>query len=57
MKKFFIIMLSLFAAILTLPSQAAQKTDKSLYERLSGVFAIVAFAAHKNEVTAGYKTK
>ena len=46
MKKFLIAPLSLFIA-LTLPLQAvAQKTEKSLYERLGGVFAIATVVDH-----------
>jgi hemoglobin len=50
MKKFAIAILSLF--IVTLPLQAAaqsgksEKTEKSLYERLGGVFAIAAVVDH-----------
>ena len=44
MKKFLIVILSLF--IVALPLQAAQKTEKSLYERLGGVFAIAAVVDH-----------
>jgi hypothetical protein len=104
MRKFFILLLSLLPVALALPLQAAPESEKSLYERLGGVFAIAAvvnhfsdavvanpivgkssknpalrewhtkssldfakvparekgevlaaFAAHKNEVTAGYK--
>ena len=46
MKKFLIAMLSLFFMTLTLPLQAAPKADKSLYERLGGVFAIAAVVDH-----------
>ena len=46
MKKFLIAILSLFAVALTLPLQAATKGDKSLYERLGGVFAIAAVVDH-----------
>ena len=44
MKKFLIAILPLF--ILALPLQAAAKTEKSLYERLGGVFAIAAVVNH-----------
>ena len=46
MKKFSIAILFLFAAALTLPLQAAPKSEKSLYERLGGVFAIAAVVDH-----------
>ena len=46
MKKFLIAIVSLFALALTLPLQAAPKTEKSLYERLGGVFAIAAVVDH-----------
>jgi len=46
MKKFSIAILSLFIAALTLPLQAAPKGEKSLYERLGGVFAIAAVVDH-----------
>lgn len=45
MKKL-IAILSLFAMALTLPLQAAAQTEKSLYERLGGVFAIAAVVDH-----------
>ncbi len=44
MKKLLIAILSLF--IVALPLQAAPKTEKSLYERLGGVFAIAAVVDH-----------
>ena len=44
MKKFLIAILSLF--IMALPLQAAPKGEKSLYERLGGVFAIAAVVDH-----------
>ena len=44
MKKFLIALLSLF--IVALPLQAAPKPEKSLYERLGGVFAIAAVVDH-----------
>jgi hemoglobin len=46
MKKFLIVILSLLIATLTLPLQAQPKSDKSLYERLGGVFAIAAVVDH-----------
>ncbi len=46
MKKFLIALLSLFIVALTLPLQADPKTEKSLYERLGGVFAIAAVIDH-----------
>ena len=46
MKKFLIAILSLCAVALTLPLQAASDTEKSLYERLGGVFAIAAVVDH-----------
>src|SRR4030095_13391581 len=46
MKRFLIATLSLFAVALTLPLQAAPETEKSLYERLGGVFAIAAVIDH-----------
>src|SRR6185369_13859913 len=46
MKKLAIAILSLFVAVLTLPLQAAPKAEKSLYERLGGVFAIAAVVDH-----------
>ena len=45
-KKFLIAILSLLIATLTLPLQAQPKSDKSLYERLGGVFAIAAVVDH-----------
>ena len=44
MKKLVIAILSLF--IVALPLQAALETEKSLYERLGGVFAIAAVVDH-----------
>jgi hemoglobin len=44
--KSLIAMLSLFTVALALPLQAAPKTEKSLYERLGGVFAIAALVDH-----------
>ena len=44
MKKFLIAILSLFTV--ALPLQAAPDTEKSLYERLGGVFAIAAVVDH-----------
>ena len=47
MKKFVIAILSLFIVVLALPLQAApKKNEKSLYERLGGVFAIAAVVDH-----------
>ena len=46
MKKLLIAILSLFAITMTLPLQAATKGDKSLYERLGGVFAIAMVVDH-----------
>ena len=46
MKKFLIVILSVFVVALTLPLQAAPKTEESLYERLGGVFAIAAVVDH-----------
>lgn len=46
MKKFLIAIISLFTMILTSPLQAAPETEKSLYERLGGVFAIAAVIDH-----------
>ena len=46
MKKFMIAILSLLTVALALPLQAAPKTEKSLYERLGGVFAIAAVVDH-----------
>ena len=47
MKKFSIAILSLFIVALALPLQAQpKKGDKSLYERLGGVFAIAAVVDH-----------
>lgn len=44
--KSLIAILSLFALTLALPLQAAEDTEKSLYERLGGVFAIAAVVDH-----------
>src|SRR5688572_10332229 len=46
MWKFFIALLTLFTATLALPSQAAPEAEKSLYERLGGVFAMAAVVDH-----------
>ncbi len=46
MKKFLIAIVSLFMVALALPLQAAPETEKSLYERLGGVFAIAAVVDH-----------
>ena len=46
MKKFLMAILSLVIVALTLPLQAAPKAEKSLYERLGGVFAIAAVIDH-----------
>ena len=46
MKKFLITVLSIFTWTLALPLQAATEAEKSLYERLGGVFAIAAVIDH-----------
>jgi hemoglobin len=46
MKKFLVTLLFLFTSALTLPLQAAPKNEKSLYERLGGVFAIAMVVDH-----------
>jgi hemoglobin len=46
MKKFLVPLLSLFAVALTQPLQAAPEAEKSLYERLGGVFAIASVVDH-----------
>jgi len=46
MKKSFITLLSLFTVALTQPLQAAPEAEKSLYERLGGVFAIASVVDH-----------
>ncbi len=46
MKKLLIAILCLTTMALTLPLQAATKAEKSLYERLGGVFAIAAVVDH-----------
>jgi len=46
MKKLLIAALSLTIMTVTLPLQAAPTSDKSLYERLGGVFAIAAVVDH-----------
>ena len=46
MKKFFIAIISLFTMVLTSPLHAAPETEKSLYERLGGVFAVAAVVDH-----------
>jgi len=46
MKKLLITLLALFAAALALPLQAAPEAEKSLYERLGGVFAIASVVDH-----------
>ena len=46
MKKVFVAILSVFILVLTLPVQAQSKSEKSLYERLGGVFAIAAVVDH-----------
>jgi len=46
MKKYLLTMLALFTVALTLPLQAATKGEKSLYDRLGGVFAIAAVVNH-----------
>lgn len=46
MKRSLITILSIFAVSLALSLQAAPKTEKSLYERLGGVFAIASVIDH-----------
>ena len=46
MKKFLVRLLALVTISLTSPLYAAEKPDKSLYERLGGVFAIAAVINH-----------
>ena len=46
MRKFLTAVVSLFILALTLPLQAAPKSENSLYERLGGVFAIAAVVDH-----------
>jgi hemoglobin len=46
MKKLLIAILFLFMVAPTLPLQAAEEAEKSLYERLGGVFAIAAVIDH-----------
>src|SRR5687768_6911058 len=46
MRKFFIALLYLFTVAVALPLQAAPEAEKSLYERLGGVFAIAAVVDH-----------
>lgn len=46
MKKFLIAVLAMLTVALALPLQAASDTEKSLYERLGGVFAIAAVIDH-----------
>jgi hemoglobin len=46
MKRLLIPVASLFMLALVLPLQAAPKAEKSLYERLGGVFAIAAVVDH-----------
>jgi hemoglobin len=46
MTKFLIAMLSIFTMTLALPLQSASGAEKSLYERLGGVFAIAAVVDH-----------
>ena len=46
MKKYLVALLCLFTVALTLPLQAATKTEKSLCERLGGVFAIAMVIDH-----------
>ena len=46
MKRFSIALLSLFTVALTFPLQAVPQADKSLYERLGGVYAIAAVIDH-----------
>ena len=46
MKKFLILMLFTFTVAFIVPLQAATETEKSLYERLGGVFAIAMVVDH-----------
>lgn len=46
MKKFLIALLSLFTVAMALPLLAAPEAEKSLYERLGGVFAIASVVDH-----------
>jgi hemoglobin len=46
MKKILIAILSVLIVAVALPLQAASETEKSLYERLGGVFAIAAVVDH-----------
>ena len=46
MKRVLIALISLFAFALTMPLQAAPHAEKSLYERLGGVYAIAAVVDH-----------
>jgi hemoglobin len=46
MTKFLIAMLSIFTMTLAMPLQSASGAEKSLYERLGGVFAIAAVVDH-----------
>ena len=46
MKKFLIAVLAMLTVAFALPLQAASDTEKSLYERLGGVFAIAAVIDH-----------
>src|SRR6188474_1159233 len=46
MKKSLIALLSLFTVALAFPLQAAPEAEKSLYERLGGVFAIASVVDH-----------
>ena len=46
MKKFSIALLSLFTVAMALPLLAAPEAEKSLYERLGGVFAIASVVDH-----------
>lgn len=46
MKRSLFALISLFALTLTLPLQAAPHAEKSLYERLGGVYAIAAVVDH-----------
>ena len=46
MKKSLIALLALLAVVFALPLQASPKAQKSLYERLGGVFAIAAVVDH-----------
>ena len=52
MKKFLLALLFLYTLTMTLTVRAAPKTEKSLYERLGGVFAIAMVADHFSDAVA-----